>query len=37
MTATSGFCVFDTALAERALFGNPLTTPRDPPARPLAY
>jgi ketosteroid isomerase-like protein len=28
---------FDTALAERALFANPLATPRRPPARPLTY
>jgi ketosteroid isomerase-like protein len=28
---------FDTALVERALFGNALTTPRQPPARPLVY
>jgi ketosteroid isomerase-like protein len=28
---------FDTALAERALFDNPLATPREPPARPLSY
>ena len=28
---------FDTALAERALFDNPLATPREPPTRPLSY
>jgi uncharacterized protein len=27
----------DTALVERALFRNPLTTPRLPPAKPLTY
>jgi ketosteroid isomerase-like protein len=27
----------DTALVERALFGNPLRTPREPPAKPLTY
>jgi uncharacterized protein len=28
---------FDTALAERALFDNPLRTPREPLAKPLSY
>jgi len=28
---------FDTALAERALFGNALATPRSAPAKPLVY
>lgn len=28
---------FDTALAERALFGNALATPREKPEKPLAY
>ena len=28
---------FDTALAERALFANPLAIPRNPPAQPLTY
>ena len=28
---------FDTALAERALFDNPLRTPRQPLAKPLSY
>ena len=27
----------DTALVERALFGNPLTTARTPPEKPLTY
>lgn len=28
---------FDTVLAERALFGNRLAEPRDPPVKPLSY
>lgn len=28
---------FDTALTERALFNNPLATPRGPVAKPLSY
>jgi ketosteroid isomerase-like protein len=31
------FAFFDTALAERALFGNPLTHERGAPAQRLAY
>jgi ketosteroid isomerase-like protein len=31
------YAFFDTALAERALFGNPLTQEREAPARRLEY